>query len=191
MRGGNQAYHLLHKTPSFAEMNGGAVPPPSYGAAFQLIQQVGGELGRDKHNSTSERPLVHWSNHIRLLVHWSNHVRLLVHWSNHVRSCMFHVCFTCVSRVFHVCFTSDSCLFHVCFMSDSCLSEAAFLFFLAELSLSGENKRMNGIKTTLSAGRLSARFVSGIPAAQGEQCRSSRRDGKAVIGNKRCMKVRD
>lgn len=39
--GSSQAYHLLQRTPSYAEV----LPPPSYGAAFQLIQKDGSQHG--------------------------------------------------------------------------------------------------------------------------------------------------
>ena len=42
--GGNQAYHMLSRTPSYGEVHG-ILPPPAYGAAFQLIQQDGSQRG--------------------------------------------------------------------------------------------------------------------------------------------------
>eukprot|EP00740_Mantoniella_antarctica_P013738 CAMPEP_0181377494 /NCGR_PEP_ID=MMETSP1106-20121128/17925_1 /TAXON_ID=81844 /ORGANISM="Mantoniella antarctica, Strain SL-175" /LENGTH=462 /DNA_ID=CAMNT_0023496229 /DNA_START=106 /DNA_END=1494 /DNA_ORIENTATION=- len=46
--GGTQAYHMLQRTPSYCDhmaLGGKALPPPTFGAAFQLIQQDGSQHG--------------------------------------------------------------------------------------------------------------------------------------------------
>ena len=42
--GSSQAYHMLQRTPSYGDVHG-APPPPSYGKAFQLVQQDGSQRG--------------------------------------------------------------------------------------------------------------------------------------------------